>query len=121
MIIRKLNDCRQFISGDKAVLRELLHADKGSFKFRYSLAHARVNPGGVTLPHKLKTTEVYYILEGRGVMHIGAESRKVGAHYAIYVPPKKLQYIENKGNTDLVFLCIVDPAWNAEDEKILKK
>jgi len=38
MFIKKLKDCPKFISGDKAILRELLHAKKGRFKFRYSLA-----------------------------------------------------------------------------------
>ena len=119
MIIKRLKDCKKFISGDNAVLRELLHADKGSFKFRYSLAHAVVKAGRVTKPHKLKTTEVYYIIKGSGLMHVGGNSAKVKAGYAIYIPPYAVQYIKNTGNTDLEFLCIVDPAWRMVDEEII--
>jgi len=28
------------------------------------------------------------------------------------------QYIENTGDSDLKFLCIVDPAWREENEEV---
>ena len=119
MLITRLKNCPEFISGDNAVLRELLHADKGDFKFRYSLAHAVVGPGKVTRPHILKTSEVYYIIKGRGIMYIGAESGRVCAGCAIYIPPGETQYIHNTGKRALEFLCIVDPAWRQEDELVV--
>jgi mannose-6-phosphate isomerase-like protein (cupin superfamily) len=118
MLIRRLSDCPEFTAGDGCVLRELLHAGKGPFAFRYSLAHAVVKPGQTTAPHSLKTSEVYYILEGRGRMHIGRESQEVCAGDAIDIPPNAEQYISNTGASDLVFLCIVDPAWRKEDETV---
>jgi len=118
MFIKKLKDCPKFISGDNAILRELLHADKGNFKFRYSLAHAVVKPGKVTTAHKLKTTEVYYIVKGSGLMHIDKKVSKVTSGCAIYIPPRSTQYIKNTGKSNLEFLCIVDPAWRKEDEEI---
>lgn len=120
MIISKLADCRKFISGDDAILREILNAKKGDFKFRYSLAHAIVKPGKNTKPHRLKGTEVYYILKGKGIMYINKERSLVSQGYAIYIPPKAIQYIKNTGNSDLVFLCIVDPAWRKEEEEVLR-
>jgi len=119
MIIKRLNECKQFISQDKAILRELLHRNKGDFKFRYSLAHAVVKPGKCTKPHRLKTSEVYYILRGSGLMHVGKETSKVNSECAVYIPPHSVQYIKNIGNSDLVFLCIVDPAWRKEDEEVI--
>lgn len=118
MLIKKLNDCPEFISGDKAILREVLNAHKGDFAFGYSLAHAIVRPGQKTLPHKLKTTEVYYILSGEGRMFVDNESELVTSGCAVYIPPKASQNIENTGKNDLVFLCIVDPAWRPEDEEV---
>jgi len=119
MIVRRLKDCRKFVSGDNAVLRELLHSGKGDFKFRYSLAHAMVGPGKITLPHILKTSEVYYIIKGSGIMYIGAESRRVTAGCAVYIPPGKTQCIRNSGRKTLEFLCIVDPAWRPSDEQVM--
>ncbi|MBL7156522.1 MAG: cupin domain-containing protein [Candidatus Omnitrophica bacterium] len=120
MIIKRLNKCKKFISRDKAILRELLHRDKGNFKFRYSLAHAVVKPGRVTMPHRLKTSEVYYILEGSGLVHVDRKTSKVNKGCAVYIPPHSVQYIKNIGNSDLIFLCIVDPAWRKKDEEIIR-
>ncbi len=115
-----LLDCGEFLGGDHSILRELLHPDKADLSIRYSLAHARVRPGTATRPHRLRTAEVYYILTGQGRMHIGAEVSEVSADCAVYIPPGATQCIENIGPADLVFLCIVDPAWRPEDEEVLE-
>ncbi len=120
MFIRDLEKCEAFYAADDSLLREILHPDKADLNLRYSLAHATVSPGQTTLPHKLKTSEVYYILEGEGIMHIDGESANVGPGQTIYIPPYAKQNIENTGSKDLIFLCIVDPAWRAEDEVILE-
>lgn len=119
--IRYLKDCPEFIAGDGSILRELLHPEKTDLKIHYSLAYAKVPHGQSTKPHKLKSSEVYYILEGRGTMHIDNESAKVGPHCAVYIPPNSTQYIENTGKTDLIFLCLVSPAWKKQDEQVLDK
>jgi len=118
MLIKHLKDCSEFTSGDGTRLRELLHPDKEDVKLRYSLAQAILNKGAVSSPHILRTSEVYYITEGRGRMHIDNESAEVGPGDMVYIPPAATQYIENIGQAELVFFCIVDPAWRAEDEEI---
>lgn len=120
MIIKDIRECHEFVGGDNTILREVLRPDSSGLPLRYSLAHAVVKPGQTSLPHMLKaSSEVYYILSGQGVMHIGDESAEVGNGQAIYIPPGAMQFIENVGDVDLVFLCIVDPAWTAEDEIVL--
>jgi len=119
LFVRDPEDCREFIAGDQTFLRELLHPDKADLRLRYSLAHATVQPGQTSSPHRLKTSEVYYLLEGEGIMHIGNETARVRAGQAIYIPPHATQYIENTGPLPLKFLCIVDPAWRREDEEVL--
>ena len=118
MYVRCLRDCRQFIAGDGSVLRELLHPDKAEVSIRYSLAHATVEAGQRTRPHKLISSEVYYVIAGEGLMYIDQESLEVGHDCAVYIPPGAIQYIENTGKSKLKFLCIVDPAWRQEDEEV---
>lgn len=118
MFIKDLKDCAEFIAGDKTILRETLHPDKADLKINYSLAHAIVQPGEASTLHSLKTSEVYYILEGEGIMHIDNETATVHSNQTIYIPPHAKQYIENTGKVDLKFLCIVDPAWRIEDEMV---
>src|SRR3954451_13541607 len=115
MLIVSLEECAEFIAGDNTVLREVLHPDKQDVALRYSLAHATVKPGEVSLPHRLATSEVYFILEGKGTMYIDGEQAEVGPDQTVYIPPRSVQSIRNTGDSDLKFLCIVDPAWRAED------
>lgn len=119
MIVKDLKNCEEFIAGDNTILHELLHPNKADLNLRYSLAHALVKPGLTSQPHKLKNSEVYYILEGEGTMYIDEENAKVRLGQAVYIPPNSKQYIKNTGKTDLKFLCIVDPAWRIEDEEVL--
>lgn len=119
MFVRDLKQCREFSAGDGSVLRELLHPDKERLAIGYSLARAAVKPGQRTLAHRLKTSEVYYILKGKGVMRINGRSREVLPGCAVYIPPGARQSIENTGRQTLFFLCIVDPAWRKKDETIL--
>jgi mannose-6-phosphate isomerase-like protein (cupin superfamily) len=121
MFLKRLKDCREFTAGDGSILRELLHPEKAELQIRYSLAHAKVAAGQKTKPHKLKSCEVYYITAGYGLMHIDEGTFEVGPECAVYIPPCARQYIENTGDSDLEFLCIVDPAWREEDEEILER
>ena len=120
MFVRHLRDCEEITAGDNTRLRELFNPLKDPLELRYSLAVARVEPGGTTFLHRLETSEVYYILEGGGEMNIDGERRDVGAGDAVYIPPGAAQQITNTGDGELVFVCIVDPAWRAEDEEILE-
>jgi mannose-6-phosphate isomerase-like protein (cupin superfamily) len=121
MLVRKLADCEEFIAGDGTLLRELLHPDKQPLALRYSLAHAIVPVGQTSLPHSLKTTEVYYILSGRGEMHIDEEVQTVEPGDAVYIPPNARQFIHNCGEEPLIFICLVDPAWRKEDETVMSQ
>ncbi len=119
MYIKDLKTCEQMVAGDGSILRELLNPLKDAVRVNYSLAHAIVRPGDITLAHRLKSSEVYYIMEGTGVMHVDDERAEVAAGQAIYIPPNSVQQIQNTGLDDLVFLCIVDPAWGPGDEEMV--
>jgi len=119
MLIKRLKDCREIAAGDRTRLRELLHPDRDAAEIHYSLAAAWLAPGKASRAHRLKTTEVYYLVRGSGVMHIGDEASEVTTGDAVYIPPGLVQWLENTGNEEVEFLCIVDPAWRPEDEEVL--
>lgn len=116
MFIKKFQDLKEIIAGDNCILRELLSGITDKLPIQYSLAHAKVPVGEKTSKHAMKTTEVYWIIKGKGIMHIDEETREVGPYDTIYIPPNAVQYIENIGSEELEFICIVDPAWRPEDE-----
>jgi len=119
VLTRTLSDCKEILAEDKTILRELLHPARNAAAIGYSLAHAKLAKGTASLPHRLKTSEVYYFISGQGRMHVDGESAAVASGQALYVPPGAVQHLENTGQDELVFLCIVDPAWRLEDEEVL--
>ena len=122
MLVRRLEKLKEIIAIDETILREIINPlhDDGNLKLGYSIAHAIVKPGNASLSHRIKTSsEIYYILKGSGRMYVDEESEDVGPGDTIYVPPNAIQYIENTGDADLVFLCIVYPSWRAEDEELV--
>ncbi len=122
MLIRDIKNCNYFKALDKTILCELLHPDreKEDLKIDYSIAHAVLRAGESSLVHKLKTSiEVYYILEGEGIMHIDDESEEVHPGQVVYIPANSKQYIQNTGETELKFLVIVYPMWHEDDEEIV--
>jgi mannose-6-phosphate isomerase-like protein (cupin superfamily) len=52
-------------------------------------------------------------------MHVEEQQFEVNAGTVVYVPPNAKQYLENTGDTDIAFLCIVDPYWRPEDEELV--
>jgi mannose-6-phosphate isomerase-like protein (cupin superfamily) len=120
MLIKDVQKIAGLTAGDGSFLREILHPDRDPVAVRHSLAQATVRPGKATLPHRLTSTEVYYIVSGVGTMHIDDESRSVHEGHAIVIPPCGVQWIANTGAIALVFLCIVDPAWREEDDEVVR-
>lgn len=119
MLIKKLKDRKEITAGDRTRLRELLHPARDAVEIRYSLAEARLAPGARSLAHRLKTAEVYYLVRGSGVMHVGEEAAAVTTGDAVYIPPGSTQWLENTGKEDIELVCVVDPAWRPEDEEVL--
>lgn len=118
MLVISPSNCPDLVAGDKTLLRELLHPAREKVPLGYSLAHATVLPGRQSTPHRLRSSEVYYMLGGNGTMYINDEAQTVTSGQVVYIPPGATQYIANTGEGELTFLCIVEPAWRAEDEII---
>lgn len=117
MLISRTEDCAEIVANDGSRLRELLHPDRFDCDLPYSLAVARVDPGGATLPHRLtEETEVYYVVRGVGTMHVGRETTEVGPGNTVVVPAGAEQWIECTGEEALQFLCLVSPPWRAETD-----
>ena len=122
MLIRRLQNRESINALDNTTIREIFNPkhESQSLVLHYSLAHATVKPDEKSLPHKFfEASEVYYILKGKGLMHIDDETTEVSPGDTIYIPPQAVQWIENTGSDDLEFLCIVDPAWQPNAEELV--
>ena len=113
MLLKTIEKIPTFVAGDLTILREILHPDKDKVDLPYSLAHAMISPGNRSLPHKLKGSELYIFLTGKGQIVIDQERQDVVA------PALAEQFVVNTGDTNLVFYCIVSPPWKEDEEEII--
>jgi mannose-6-phosphate isomerase-like protein (cupin superfamily) len=119
MLVKSEQDCPAFTANDGCRIRELMHPKNDPVELPFSLAIAEVAPGARTYRHRLGQVEVYYLLEGRGRMHIADEVRDVGAGDAVVIPSGQTQWIENNGVAVLRFAAVVSPPWRSEDDQRL--
>lgn len=115
-----LADRPEFLAGDLTRLREIFHPATHQLKLGYSLAHGVLHPGQRSKRHILTSSEVYYFIAGQGRFTIDDSVTTIEPGTTIYVPPGGQQSLENIGAVDIEFLCLVDPAWRIEDEKVLE-
>lgn len=70
------------------------------------LAHGILKPGKVIEAHIDPYEEIYYLLEGEGIMMVGGEKQKVKAGDAIWIPYGSAHSLENDGDQDCLVLVI---------------
>jgi mannose-6-phosphate isomerase-like protein (cupin superfamily) len=110
------NKIKPFIAKDQAELREFFHSGN------MSLAEATVDIGQTTEYHLHKTSEeIYFIVEGEGLMEVEGEEKKVLKDQAVFIPPKKRHRISNVGSSQLRFLCLCSPPYSDEDTVLVEK
>ncbi|MCX5971407.1 MAG: hypothetical protein NTV14_07900, partial [Coprothermobacterota bacterium] len=56
--------------GDGSWLRQILHPAHLPLTTRHSLSYARLEGGKQTRPHSLEQSETYFLLTGRGLLHV---------------------------------------------------
>lgn len=120
MSLRKNSDIESVHGNEGTRVKQFFHPDNTQKEIGYSLAQFTLEPGKRSKLHRLKSSEVYYILEGKANLTINNEILELSKDDSAYVPPNSKQSIKNAGEQNLRFLCIVEPAWNAEDEIMLE-
>ncbi len=120
-IFKDAADTEHFVAGDLCSLSEIFHPQNERLPFDgFSLSHAEILPNGRTIPHKLvKSSEVYWVIDGIGTLFIDERPLELKKGRAVLVPPSSIQYVVNKGDRNLEFLCIVSPPWDSSDEELI--
>jgi len=109
------------IGGDEGTkIKQYFHPHNTLNGINYSIAQFTLEPRKKSKLHKMSSSEIYYILEGSGNLTINEDTYQLEKDDSMYVPPNSKQFIENTGSINLRFLCIVEPAWKADDEILLE-
>lgn len=119
MLIKSETRCPQFVANDGCNIRELLHPKNDLIELGFSLAIAEVEPGCRTYRHRLVQSEVYYVVAGSGLVHIGHEEQMITTGDAVLIPSQQEQWIENTGVETLKFAAIVAPPWREDGDERL--
>jgi mannose-6-phosphate isomerase-like protein (cupin superfamily) len=120
MSLKKSSEINSILGDEGTKIKQYFQPQNTLNGINYSLAQFTLESGKKSKLHKIKSSEIFYILQGNGSIEINKEQFQVKKDDSIYVPPNSEQFIKNTGTGDLVFLCIVEPAWKVEDEIILE-
>ncbi len=91
-----------------------LNADSKLLDFRIS----RYAPMAYVQEHVHKVQEqIYYVLEGEGILTLDGEKHLMRPHDYVYVPPGVRHSFANTGLAGLVFLVVTTPADDEPDSK----
>jgi len=120
MSLRRNSEIKFIQGGEGTKIKQYFHPHNTLNGINYSIAQFTLEPGKKSKHHKMSSSEIYYILEGSGNLKIDEEILHLEKDDSAYVPPNSKQFIENTGSINLRFLCIVEPAWKADDEILLE-
>jgi len=83
--------------------------NSGSSRIDFRIS--RYAPSAYVAEHVHKVQEqVYYVLEGEGLLTLNAEQHLMRPHDYVYVPPGVRHSFTNTGTAGLVFLVVTTPA-----------
>lgn len=102
-----------YVTKDKSLVRELVHPAVAP-GLGMSLAEAVVEAGAGTEPHFHMTfDEIYYCLEGAGVLHINGKSHPFSPGSYYLMPKGSVHHLT--ATTRLRVLCVCCPGYNHEE------
>jgi quercetin dioxygenase-like cupin family protein len=105
---------QQFPGHFGGALSKALVGRENSGSKRVDFRISRYAPNAYVQEHEHKIQEqVYYVLEGEGVLALDGEKHLMRPHDYVYVPPGVRHSFTNTGLSGLVFLVVTTPA---EDE-----
>jgi mannose-6-phosphate isomerase-like protein (cupin superfamily) len=108
MDVTSLAAVEPFTTKDGSLIRELQHTQA------QSLAEAKLEPGQVTERHYHRASEeIYFLLDGTGVLELDGQLRDVQPGDAVLIPPGAWHQI--RALEPLRFLCCCSPAYSHSD------
>ncbi|HEY8459407.1 MAG TPA: cupin domain-containing protein [Blastocatellia bacterium] len=117
MIIVSRRDAKAIRTPHGSEIRPLIDRTTSPIN-QCSLAEEILPPGATVMPHHHEVIEeIYYIIEGEGVMKMDGEEREVREGDAIYIPRFARHALTNTGAEPMKILLICGPAFFYEDHR----
>lgn len=120
MLIVNRRDAKTINTPQGSEIRPLIDRTTSQIN-QCSLAEELLPPGATVPPHHHEVLEeIYYIIEGNGLMTVGDQQREVGAGDAVYIPRYHRHTLTNTGAEPMRILLVCGPAFFYEDHRIEK-
>lgn len=74
-----------------------------------------IEPGGKQRIHRHDPEQIYFFLQGSGVMTVGGESQMVIKGDCVFIPANEPHGLENNGNTRIIYFSAAAPSFSKED------
>lgn len=93
----------------------------------FSMGYVTLEPRGGQVPwHNQDQEEIYFVVEGRGQMCLGAEVQELNGGEAVYIPAGVYHQLTNVGDEPLIMIYCYGPAgdvahWRQELDGTLPK
>jgi len=84
-----------------------------------SITVVEMEPGGTQHVHSHEPEQMYYIMEGSGLMTVGEERRQVEAGECVFIPSFARHGLENTGGAVLRYLSAASPSFRKEESRKL--
>ncbi|MDQ8030457.1 MAG: cupin domain-containing protein [Bordetella sp.] len=109
---------KEYLGHFGGALSKALVDTENSGSRRIDFRISRYAPMAYVQEHVHKVQEqIYYVLEGEGVLTIGPERRLMKPHDYVYLPPGVPHSFHNTGLGGLVFFVITTPASDDEEAR----
>lgn len=92
----------------------LLVSKKTTNSNNLSITLVEMDPGGFQHIHKHDPEQMYYILEGSGIMIVNNEEKKVNSGDCIFFPSNAKHGLKNTGKNKLKYLSASAPSFTKE-------
>jgi mannose-6-phosphate isomerase-like protein (cupin superfamily) len=113
--VRNLEHAEAFTTKDGSRIRELLGLPTSRLVRNQSLAEATLEPEQATERHyHRESEEIYFILDGGGLMEIDGDSREIAPGDAVLIPPGA-RHTLRAGPDGARLLCCCAPPYRHED------
>ena len=93
----------------------LLVSERTCHSKKLSITLVEMEPGGIQRIHSHEPEQMYYILEGSGIMTVEGEQKRVEAGDCIFFASFSEHGLENTGNTRLKYLSAASPSFTKEE------